>query len=118
MGDERKNTGKLAEDFATEYLKELGYEIIARNYQVSHLEIDIIARKDKYLVFVEVRSKSGSGYGSPEESMSASKRKQVRKAAEGYMNDNKHLNLQVRLDFIGVTFIDDKPKINHLINAF
>ncbi len=115
---EKKERGNNAEDLAEEYLRNLGYEIVARNYTISHNEIDIIAKEGNYLVFVEVRSKSGTGYGKPEESLSVGKRKQVRKAAEMYLMQNPYINLLIRLDFIGVTFTNEKPIINHLKNAF
>jgi putative endonuclease len=115
---DKKKTGNNAEDLAEQYLRNLGYEIVARNYTISHNEIDIIAKDGNYLVFVEVRSKSGDYYGSPEESLTASKKKQVRKAAELYLIEKPYINMLIRLDFIGVTFVNNKPVINHLKNAF
>ena len=49
-------TGKLAEDLAATFLESKGYEIIARNYRSGHAEIDLIVKKDIFLVFVEVKS--------------------------------------------------------------
>ncbi|HPN36791.1 MAG TPA: YraN family protein [Melioribacteraceae bacterium] len=115
---EKKERGKSAEDLAEEYLRNLGYEIIARNYTISHNEIDIIAKDGNYLVFVEVRSKSNISYGKPEESLTVGKRKQVKKAAEMYLMQNQYINLFIRLDFIGITYTNEKPHINHLKNAF
>jgi len=115
---DKKETGKNAEDLAEEYLRGLGYEIVARNYTISHNEIDIIAKDGNYLVFVEVRSKTGLDFGKPEESLTMGKRKQVRKAAEMYLHQNPFLNLLIRLDFIGITFNGEKTVINHLKNAF
>ncbi len=118
MEDKRKDSGKIAEDLAVEYLQKDGYRIIERNYMYSHSEIDIIAQKGMYLVFVEVRSKSGTKYGTPEDSMSKSKRSQVRKVAEFYLFTHKTLDLQMRFDFVGVVFGPKEPQINHIINAF
>ncbi|MFH0736444.1 MAG: YraN family protein [bacterium] len=118
MEDKRKDSGKIAEDLAAEFLLKEGYVIIERNYMYSHSEIDIIAKKSMYLVFIEVRSKSGTKYGTPEDSMSKSKRSQVRKVAEYYLFTHKALNLQMRFDFIGVVFGEKEPKINHIVNAF
>ncbi len=118
MEDNRKTVGQLGEDEAAKYLKKNGYEIIERNYMISHSEIDIIAKNEKYIVFVEVRSKTGTQFGSPEDSMSNSKRRQVRKTAELYLLTNKYKEHQIRFDFIGVVFENNNVKINHLINAF
>ena len=53
---EHLDTGKLGEDKATAFLEEKSYEILARNYRFRHSEIDIIAKKNKILIFAEVSS--------------------------------------------------------------
>ncbi|RYD02724.1 hypothetical protein N752_23375 [Desulforamulus aquiferis] len=64
----RKKIGSIAEEEAVRYLQELGWKLVQRNYRCRIGEIDIIARDPRgFLVFVEVRSRSGKGYGSPEE---------------------------------------------------
>lgn len=62
----KRDIGKEGEDIAAKYLKEKGFEIIARNYHYSHGEIDIIANDKNQLVFVEVKSRINLDYGEPE----------------------------------------------------
>ena len=57
------DSGAYGEQIAAEYLVDLGYEIIARNYRRPHCEIDIIARRDDVLYFVEVKYRRTNGYG-------------------------------------------------------
>jgi hypothetical protein len=61
----RVDTGRRGEQVATRHLKRCGYIILARNYRAAGAEIDIIALDDSTLVFVEVKFRSGSGYGTP-----------------------------------------------------
>lgn len=114
----KRKSGKNAEDIAEEYLKSLGYEILAKNFMISHNEIDILAKDGNYLVFVEVRSKSDNYLGTPEESITQNKRKQLIKAVNTYLSLNPQIDNFIRLDFIGVIFENGKPIIKHLINAF
>lgn len=66
-------TGKLGEGIAREYLEKKGFEILAQNYKTKFGETDIIGKYGKELVFVEVRTKIGENFGSPEESLDKKK---------------------------------------------
>ena len=59
-------TGNKGEDQAAEFLQRKGYEILARNYRYKHSEIDLIVQKSDLIVFVEVKTRSSSGFGEPE----------------------------------------------------
>ena len=61
---------------AASYLKDAGYQILARNYRVASGEIDLIVSKDGYLIFVEVKYRSNSRYGSPEAAVTPVKQRQ------------------------------------------
>ncbi len=115
---DKRQIGKNAEDIAEKYLKDLGYEILAKNLMISHNEIDILAKDGNYLVFVEVRSKSDNYLGTPEESITKNKRKQLSKAVDAYISLHPNIDNFVRMDFIGVNFENGKPIINHIKNAF
>ena len=60
-----KNIGNKGENIACEYLKKQGYKIIARNLYIGKSELDIIAKDGKTLVFVEVKTRFTSSFGSP-----------------------------------------------------
>jgi putative endonuclease len=108
--------GKAGEDYTVKYLESQGYKIIARNWQDSHREIDIIAWKDDTTVFVEVKTRFGSDAGLPEQGMSKNKIKQLHLAAETYIFQN---NLdKVRFDLMALMFIEnEKPDILYIENA-
>lgn len=69
---------------AQEYLKKQGYKIVKRNYRTKRGEIDIIAEKRGCLVFVEVRTKVGERFGTPEETLNWKKRRKLVGNAKAY----------------------------------
>src|ERR1035437_2637505 len=98
----RKETGNLGEKLARDFLKKKGYKIIEMNYRCPAGEMDIIAKQKDCLVFVEVRTKTGTGFGSPEESVTATKRAHLRNVAVRYLQEKTNLPEQWRIDFIAV----------------
>ena len=74
---EHLDTGKQGEDKAAEFLADKGYEIVVRNYRYRHAEIDIIAKKNKILAFVEVKTRTNLSYGMPEEFVDVTKRRLI-----------------------------------------
>ncbi|MFC1917736.1 YraN family protein [Chloroflexota bacterium] len=77
----RRDTGLLGERLAREFLEKQGYRVIESNYRCADGEIDIVARHGDDLVFVEVRSKRGRGFGTPEESITPAKMKKLKSVA-------------------------------------
>ena len=127
-----KNTtevGRFGETVAANYLKENKYKILTQNYFSSHNEIDIIAENKKYIVFVEVKTrtiieKSTYEYETPASAVTYSKQKRILAAAQAYLNEN-HTRKIPRLDvleiYLSKSFVDGKPevvKINHIEDAF
>jgi putative endonuclease len=111
-------TGKKAEDLATHFLEEKGYEVVARNYRSGRGEIDIIVKKDIFLVFVEVKSLTNTKFGNPEISVTKNKVKLVTKAAENYVFQN-NWQQQIRFDIISVIFkTEENVEITHFEDAF
>jgi len=77
--------GRLGEAVAGRYLKGKGYKIIEKNYRCKQSEIDLVACFKQTLVFVEVRTKTGENFGSPEESLNKRKINKIVKACQFYM---------------------------------
>lgn len=94
--------GKRGEDLAAEKLAALGYVIIARNYRCAQGEIDLIARQGDTLVFVEVRTRRGPAFGSPEESITARKQAHLIAAAQNYTQANNVRDEPWRIDVVAV----------------
>ncbi len=98
----RRDTGILGEKLAGDFLKKQGYHIIETNYRCPEGEVDIIARHRDSLVFVEVRTKTGPEYGSPEESITAAKKERLRTVASRYLQTQKNLPDLWRIDVVAV----------------
>ena len=109
-----KNIGNNGENLACKYLKKQGYEIIARNLYIGKSEINIIAKDGKTLVFVEVKNRYTSSYGSPLEAVTEKKIKNIIFSAKMYITANSMYNVAVRFDVIGI----DGEKIEHIKDAF
>jgi putative endonuclease len=115
-----KEIGNLGESAAAEYLYCEKYEVITRNFRSRFGEVDIIARDGKYIVFVEVKTRYNSIYGSPGEAVNYTKITKLRKTAEYYIIKNKLYKDFFRFDVIEVyiDYNDNSQTIKHIKNAF
>ena len=112
--------GKKGENLAISYIENKGYKIIIRNYHSKFGEIDIIAKKEKYIVFIEVKTRNTSTKLSAFEAVDKFKQKKIIKTAMIYLIEN-NVTLQPKFDVIAILF-DKKickiKEINHIKNAF
>ena len=99
---ERKSTGAIGEKLARDFLKKKGYSILETNYRCREGEIDIVARQKDCLVFIEVRTKSNLEFGSPEESITATKIRHLERAAQHYCQNSNKSPDSWRIDFVAV----------------
>lgn len=114
---EHLDTGKLGEDKATAFLENKGFEILTRNFRFRHSEIDIIAKKNKILIFAEVKTRTNVSFGMPEEFVDATKRRLIMKAAEQYIFDTDWHG-DIRFDVISVVITQHTVRIEHIEDAF
>lgn len=98
----RRDTGRLGEKLAQDFLKKRGYRIIETNYYCPGGEIDIIAKHRDCLAFVEVRTKRSREFGSPEESITAGKVKKLKAAAAYYCQTHDNLPQSWRIDVVAI----------------
>ncbi len=84
----RQALGKWGEMKAASYLISQGIEILKRNYRCEYGEIDLIAKDGETIVFVEVKTRSSSKYGQPEEAVDAAKQEHIVASAENYLMEN------------------------------
>lgn len=98
----RSKLGKLGEAFAASYLLKNGYHIIERNFKARYGEIDIVAKKEGRLIFVEVKTRSGSVYGSPEEAVTPWKLREVILTAQYYQLIHTLQQRSMRIDVIAI----------------
>ena len=110
--------GRLGEQLAKTHLERLGYEILDENWTHGKAEVDLIVYKDKTIIFVEVKTRSGNWFGEPEDFVDARKQKLLVEAADEYIYLMDHQG-EVRFDIISILF--DKQtnyKIKHIADAF
>ncbi|MCS7228012.1 MAG: YraN family protein [Endomicrobia bacterium] len=112
-----QEVGLYYETLAIKYLKSCKYKILEKNFKTKFGEIDIIAydKKDNSIVFVEVRYRKNSNYGTPLETVKLYKQKRIAKSAVVYIKSLSKKNLNYRFDIISII---DNGKIEHLKNAF
>lgn len=110
----RKLRGGKAEDLASAFLLKNGYKIVERNFRNKLGEIDIIAKEQKIVVFIEVRSMSAALLSTAAESITSKKIKKIIRVAESYINYKKLEGNEFRFDVV----IIDNGKIELIKNAF
>lgn len=116
--DNRRFLGDRGEDLAAAALKKQGYKILERNYRTPLGEIDLIARHGGMLVFIEVKTRRSSKFGSPQEAVHPAKQKRLRHLAEYYLHQQGLEEVTVRFDVIGILWLQGKPQIEVIQGAF
>jgi len=115
---QRLKLGELGEKLALKKLKALGYKKITQNYRCPLGEIDLIARDNDTLVFVEIKTRRGKSLGYAKEAVDARKRRQLSKVALAYMKSNDCYGVKARFDVVAVSLAKDNPRIEVIKNAF
>ncbi len=110
--------GDKGEQSAAIYLGNLGYKIIATKYRTKTGEIDIIARDQEYVVFVEVKTRRSTSHGLPAEAVHQRKQQKIINTALCYLNYHGLNNIACRFDVIEIYLLEGTIRYNHIINAF
>ena len=118
MKDPRRQLGDQGEDLAAAALKQQGYKILERNYVTPLGEIDLIARQGKTVVVVEVKTRRGSRFGTPQEAVNPGKQGRLRRLADYYLKAKRLTGNPVRFDVVAVTLAGDEPQVEIIQNAF
>jgi putative endonuclease len=119
MAKTGKQIGDDAEELAAAYLESKGFLILDRNYFFEKAEVDIVAFDHTHIIFVEVKSRSGTYFGRPEEYVTPEKEKLVKKAAEAWVYERKMETALVRFDVISIIQKNrEAPDITHFEDAF
>jgi putative endonuclease len=117
---EHLRRGQLGEAAAKQHLQRLGLKFLAANFRSERGELDLIFRDADCLVFVEVKTRSSTAYGMPEESITASKKTHLLSAIQAYMQRHSELPGNWRLDVLAIQRdrTGGSPLITHFENAF
>ncbi len=108
----KRGVGEQGEKQAAEFLKKLGYEVVAQNFYTQLGEVDLVCRDDEQLVFVEVKLRNSNKYGSALEALTPKKLGRVVRASEEWLRKNNLENSDWRIDLITI----ESGKIEHYQN--
>ena len=119
MEDIRKALGSRGEDLAVKYLKKKGYKVIERNYRCQWGEIDLVARQGDTVIFVEIKARTSSDFGLPQDAVGRFKQEKLIQAARAYMAEH-HLQetIPARFDVVAVQLTPSGPDIELIQDAF
>lgn len=98
----RSATGSRGEQLAADYLDRAGLTVLERNFRCRAGEIDLVAQDGNELVFVEVRTRVGSAFGTPEESVTLRKQRKMAECAYAYLAQHSVSNRPWRVDVIAI----------------
>jgi len=114
----RQRIGRWGEDFAARYLQERGDEILARNVRTPYGEIDLVTRRGNVTVFVEVKARTGTGYGLPEQAVTPAKQKHLLQSIQAYwLAHEPETDWQVDVIAILLQPGEKEPHLEHFENA-
>lgn len=120
-----KHIGDKGEALAAAYLEEKGYRVLDRNYRFERAEVDLVCfdpaedEEQGEIVFVEVKTRSGLGYGAPEEAVTEAKQENIVHAAKAYLYECHLEGAPSRFDVVSVLLDPGgEPTIEHFENAF
>ncbi len=102
MSQQRRNLGALGEQLAARHLRKKGYTIIEQNYRCRLGEIDIIARDGTTLVFIEVKTRTSTTFGTPAMAVTPRKQHQISRAAQQYLASHDLFDNDARFDVVAV----------------
>lgn len=109
--------GTEGERAAADYLIAKGFEILQRNYRHKRSEIDLIVKRDNWLIFVEVKLRSSARFGHPEEFVDRKKEKKVLEGAAHYLQESNWSG-NVRYDIVAISLNHRGTEILHIEDAF
>lgn len=115
--DRKQLAGREGEAAAARYLKKNGYAVVGQNYSCRFGEIDLIARKGKYIIFAEVKTRKDETFACAREFVTPAKQQRIQKTAMLWLQANE-TELQPRFDVIEVIGQGSAQRIHHIENAF
>ena len=115
---DRRARGREAERIAEAFLSREGFEILDRNHATRRGEVDLVCREGVVVCFVEVRSRTSTAQGGPEETVGRGKARRVVAAATDWALRNGGLEQEMRFDVVAVTFEEAGPRVELYRGAF
>lgn len=115
----QKRIGSFGEALASEFLRDLGYQFLDQNYNTRYGELDLVFLDEDIIVFVEVKTRTSSAFGSPESSITAAKLEHIQDAALLWLQDHPDFKDDWRIDVVAILLDSggDPKDIKHFINV-
>ena len=113
----QQQLGQVGEELAAEHLLNSGYDILEKNYSWKKGELDLICKKNKLLVIVEVKTRQTAIFGEPYQAVSRKKQQQIIKVANAFITQ-RNIDLEVRFDVISIVINSHRKNVEHIENAF
>jgi putative endonuclease len=110
--------GKEGERLAERFLEKKGYKLLERNYRCSAGELDLVVLDRRVIVFVEVKTRTGQGFGTPFEAVEFRKQRKIIQAAQFFLAEKGLQQRDARFDVVGVSLVGREPVVEHIENAF
>lgn len=110
--------GKEGERLAERFLEKKGYKLLERNYRCTAGELDLIVLDRRVIVFVEVKTRTGQGFGTPFEAVEFRKQRKIIQAAQFFLAEKGLQQRDARFDVVGVSWVGREPVVEHIENAF
>jgi putative endonuclease len=110
--------GREGERVAELFLKKKGYKVVKRNYRCRGGEVDLIVLDRKVVVFVEVKTRTDHGFGTPLEAVEPRKQRRMILAAQLFLHEKKLHERDARFDVVGISWPGADPLVEHIQNAF
>ncbi|HEX7048681.1 MAG TPA: YraN family protein [Longimicrobiales bacterium] len=111
--------GRRGEAIAADMLRRNGWTLLARNFRLGHKEIDVIARRDGVVAFIEVKTRTGAAYGHPLEAITRAKRAEIEQVARAWIARHGRPGEVYRFDAIAILCRDPAPPaIEHVEDAW
>ena len=110
--------GRTGENMAADFLIKKGFEILERNYRYKKSEIDIIARLKKTIIFIEVKTRSKTTFGFPEDFVSEPQESRIMEAADFFLETTLIPHQFIRFDIISIIKNSSQQELVHIEDAF
>lgn len=110
--------GELGERIAARWLERSGYRVLARRYRAGRRDIDLIVEREGLIAFVEVKARTGEGFGDPVEAVHHRKQRSLYKSAQAWIGRHGRLGEEYRFDVVGILLRDQKVFVRHVRKAF
>lgn len=118
-GGHNKPLGDRGERIAAGFLADRGWVILHRNYRIGHREIDLVAKRDEVVAFVEVKTRGGLGYGHPLEAITRKKRRDIQQVAAAWIKLYGRPGDVYRFDAVAILLpAGGDPVIEHVEDAW